>query len=415
MPEQRQKQAIKQVQRINQEQIQSLKLLSLSYSDLIDQIKKVSEDVPEFRIHYQSTDEQDNKNLDWVPNQATDGLSRKSIKNEITLESHNRHFLQVIYFLIDNLDDHGYLPNYQNLITKVSYSPAQMNSALHVIQNHGPAGLGARNVAECFLLQIKKRSDLPPHTKFIIDNYLPLLAERHFTRLSQVSKVPVADLQKILAFIQTLKPGIPLASQRPSQTITPEVFIKIINGLPQATLIESSQLSFSFKADLKHVTNQQIKKFVNQEKQEVNTLIDGYQRRQSTILAIGQEIAKYQKEFFINRGKSIKPLKMITVAHDLEINVSTVSRAIKDKYLQCDFGIFPFRTFFSSAVNPNISQADILAHLQQIIKEENKNNPYSDEQIRSLLNRKYKIDISRRTVVKYRQKLDIPGKYKRRQ
>lgn len=411
MYKQKQKVSISQKQKLSEQQIKDLGLLSSSYNDLMSHLIKATDEIPYLSIKKQNYDQ--DKTLDWIPNSVGHGITKNKIINELSLQINDKYLLEVIIYLIQNLDNHGFIQNYNEILKENRYPSTLIAQALQCIQKNGPIGIGARNVKEFLNLQIDNRNDAPRHTEFIINNYLEDIAFKNYRKIIKYGHISQRELDRILVFIQSLKSSIELDDESTPNYIIPEVYIYLVkNNQIQVSLIEENQFNFEFNAPQLSNNDAEITKFISKQRNKAKSLQNSYHRREKTLLSIANEIAQRQIIFFKTAGKKINPLTEHEIAIRTNLSISTISRTTKNKYFQCEFGVFPLSHLFSSKSVSNESQRNILNILTQIIKKEDNKKPLSDQEIVNKL-RKYNIHISRRTVAKYRKKLFIPNQFKR--
>lgn len=411
MAKQKQRISITQKQSINENQIKDLSILSTSFGNLVSQLSKASDEIPYLTVKNKEFNNE--QTLDWIPNQSSNNLNKTKLINEFSLQIKNPLLLDVIIYLIQNLNEHGFISDYKQLLEQNQYPPSLLNIALKDIQKNGPAGIGARNVKEFLTLQIEDANNVPAHTLFVINNYLEDIANRNFQRITKNTHISNIELKHILSFIQKLKPSIDLDDNEPSAFIIPEVYISLTNSNQiQVSLINENQLEFEFDAPQMSTNDSEMAKFISSQRHKAKSLERSYHRREETLLLISNVIAKKQAQFFKTNGKKLNTLTKQEVANETNFNISTISRTTKDKYFQCEFGVFPLSRLFSSRSVNNLSQGSILNSISEIIESEDKTHPLSDQKIVNKL-KTQKIDISRRTVAKYRKKLLIPNQFKR--
>lgn len=306
--------------------------------------------------------------------------------------------------------------------------------ALRIVQSCVPKGVGARNIKECFTLQI------PPHFSQKAKNELRTLIENHLEDLSQnriphISKVTGFSFEKIKDYRLEIMgmnpwPGTNFGKNK-AHAIRPDVLvqrredgtwdIQIVNGRGGRLRISPYYLDLARRKKLEP----DAKEFLRKNIASAKWLIEALGQRKSTLERVVDQIVIHQREFFELGPEHIKPLKLKQIAQRLNVDVSTVSRAYRDKWMQTPQGLFPLKRFFSGALTQEkksdqgneteetIAQAAVLQKVQAIVAAEDKKNPLSDEEIVVILNRDG-IEISRRTVAKYRGILGIPGSRGRR-
>ncbi|MEE9211505.1 MAG: RNA polymerase factor sigma-54 [Phycisphaeraceae bacterium] len=338
-------------------------------------------------------------------------------------------------YLIGFIDDDGYLrTDRQTLLNQAPphIRPQHLDPALELIQQSlEPVGIGARDLRECLLLQIDARArqngtpDLSAE-RTLVSDHLKDLANN---RLPQIAKRIGLTIEQVIEAKDGLKqfdprPGRLLVDDSP-RLITPDAVVeydeqqdyytaRLTSGRLPAVHISPRYLKMIKQKNI----DRQTKEFVNQNLRSARWLIDAIEQRDNTLLRVISVVIDAQRDFFDQGLQSLHPLPMTMVADQLGIHVATVSRAVSEKYLQTPRGIEPLRMFFSGGTETEsgdaMSWAAIQAKLEQIIDEEDKSNPLSDDLLMEKL-KAHGIDIARRTVAKYRKQLNIPPARQRKE
>jgi len=324
--------------------------------------------------------------------------------------------------IIDYIDHRGYLTvRLEQLATKdqTSFTVEDLETALDLVQELEPAGVGARDIKECLLIQIAQGPDdmsieselVSKHMQLLLENRLPDIAKKMQCTMDQVNHA-IESLRKF-----DTSPGLQI-SQNPSLPITPDVLVSARDdGEYVVHLVDhnlpSLRLNNHYSAMTKDSTvSEATKKFLRTNIRSAQWIIDAIEQRKNTLLRVTESIVTHQKEFFDKGSLHLKPLPMAKVAGDVSVHVATVSRAVSGKHMQCAWGVLPLRKFFSGgkedASGQERSWEAIRVQLQRIIDEEDKTKPLNDEQIRERLSSAGFSDIARRTVAKYRGLLNIP-------
>lgn len=331
-------------------------------------------------------------------------------------------------FIISQIDADGYLRVSNRAL--MDQAPAgvtqeQLDQAIDLIQRSiEPPGIGARDLRECLLLQIDAKEAAEPQVDLSNER---LLVEDHLknievNRMPTIAKATGLSVDQINDAIRSLRqfhphPGKLLAEDQ-QHTITPDAIIEYdeVNDTYTATLTRSATPSLHLSAIYRKMaaanqTDKSTRDFVNQNMRNARWLIDAIEQRASTLERVINVVLAAQRDFFDQGPSALKPLPMTLVADQLGIHVATVSRAVNEKYLQTPRGIFPLRMFFSGGTETEsgdaMSWTAVQAKLKQIIDDEDKQNPLSDDQLVEEL-KSHGIDIARRTVAKYRKQLNLP-------
>lgn len=315
--------------------------------------------------------------------------------------------------IVDYIDDNGYLTkDYEFFISELALDTIQANKKIESIilklNNISSPGIGARNLQECLKLQLDQfiQNQIVLDSKKIIENHLVELANKNFKKIAKDFKCSVNHILECNEFIVSLnpKPGLAYLSSDTSQFITPDIIIKN-NG---------NEFNISLQ------NNYESLKLFNLKKEEINDkeaynqakwFIKNLNYRKINIIRVVNFIFTHHEDFL--KGNILKsPLNIKTVANELQIHESTVSRIVNNKFVETPHGIFDLKYFFLNKVNNN-SNKTILDKIRTIIKNEDKFKPYSDSEIHLTLG-KENITISRRTIAKYREQLGILPASKRK-
>ncbi|MFJ7405234.1 MULTISPECIES: RNA polymerase factor sigma-54 [unclassified Lysinibacillus] len=322
--------------------------------------------------------------------------------------------LRLTQTVIKHLDNKGYSP-----LQLGNLSVQQHDRAIQLLQQIGPPGVGARNLQECLLLQIEEKDhDLQQ----LIQNGLLLLAERKFLALQKSLQLSKEQLSDCINRLQQLTP-IPCTMSQENDTlyVTPDIIVFMEDGTLQFSLNDGSlpkvQLNDSYKNIASFLPNSE-QKYVKQHFKQYNWLIHSLQQRRQTIIQIMSVVLEHQQAFFVQGLSSLKPLTLQDVATQIDMHVSTVSRAIRNKRIQTPVGTYLWKDLFSSKIDntqAQHSQTSILEMIKNIITAENKQKPLSDQKIAEILASSYQIHIARRTISKYREELGIQAASKRKE
>ncbi|MCR5481394.1 MAG: RNA polymerase factor sigma-54 [Clostridia bacterium] len=357
------------------------------------------------------------------------------VTNSITLAEHLQFQLQLVRmdagqrkaakFIIEALDDNGYLTlSAEEVAEATGVSAGKVKAALEVIQGFDPAGVGARSLEECLIIQLGNSGLLSDDIREVIENHLGELAENRLNVIAKAISASTKKVQEIYDIIRTLepKPGRQFASQTETRYITPDVIVEKTNGEYVVTLNESSVPRLSISPYYEKLMksgdiDEKLSKYLSGRMNRALWLIRSIEQRKKTILSVVTAVVKYQQEFFDKGEKYLKILTLRKIAEETGVHESTVSRSINGKYMQSPRGMFEIRYFFSAGVRSSkgegISSSSIKTIIKELIDGEDSSSPYSDLDIARLLEGKG-FEISRRTVAKYRDELNIMSSSKRR-
>lgn len=351
-----------------------------------------------------------------------------SLKEHLLLQLHALSMseidIEIAEYLIDNVDDNGYLCiNLSEVAAFFNIPIRKVEKNLNLLQTFDPPGICARNLKECLLIQLNQMEIQDRDILNIVMNHLDGLADNKLSAVAKETGLSIKRVAEVLEFIKTLepRPGREFYGLDGVKYIIPDVTVKEINDRFEVLINEESTppitISSYYKKVLKEDINIEAKKFIQSKIDSVAWLIKCIKQRKNTLIRVSEHIVNSQIEFF-KKGKGyIKPLTMKEVAAMLDIHESTVSRTVSGKYLQCSWGVFDMKYFFPprvlAASGKEITGNSIKKKIQGIIDSEDKKHPLSDSQIVDIL-KKEGLEISRRTVAKYRCDLKIPSSSKRK-
>ncbi|OHB68340.1 MAG: RNA polymerase sigma-54 factor [Planctomycetes bacterium RBG_13_62_9] len=338
--------------------------------------------------------------------------------------------------IIDYIDDRGYLTvpleQLHNRDQK-DFAPGHLKEALRLVQQLDPPGVGARDLRECLLIQLTQSGDEAPPTRSeafgvpnmsfeyrLISDHMDALLEN---RLPDIAKKMECSMERLNRAIERLSrldmsPGLQVGRNE-SIPITPDVIVESADGSNDfvVRLADNSLPSLRMSpyylrmADDNHVSDK-TRKFLQNNIRSAHWIIEAIEQRKHTLLKVTQTIVRHQRDFFEQGPLYLRPLPMSKVAQEVGVHLATVSRAVSGKYMQCEWGILPLRKFFSGGTEDASGQAHsweaIRVKLQQIIEEEDKTKPLSDDQIKVKLAEAGISNLARRTVAKYRKLMNIP-------
>ena len=341
---------------------------------------------------------------------------------------------QIATYLVGTLDDAGYLQaDLQAIVNELLYNEnvqtdvAEVEYVLtHFVQELDPPGTGARNLQECLLLQLDK---MQPPTKAhqlarrVITDCFDLLPKRHYDKIMSALEITDDELKEALKVIQNLDPS-PAALGNPMQknadVIIPDFTITNSDGKLVLTLNNQYVPKVRINKEFSNAYRFLSKEEYNRRKAEADRFMkkcvdDGNQflktldLREALLYNTMYAIMQHQREYFkTGDNRALKPMILKTIAQEVGADISTISRVSNSKYVQTDFGIIPLKHLFSEAVNDDdVSSKEIKQILGDLVAEEDKKKPLSDDKLCAMLKEKG-YDIARRTVAKYRDQLGIP-------
>ncbi len=329
--------------------------------------------------------------------------------------------------IISGLDSNGYLPASLEDLLPPGASAEQLalaEEALAVVQLLEPSGVGARDLRECLLLQLRPETPFRDELQRLITNHLEDMGENRMPLVQRKTGYTLERIQQAWEQLRHLnpKPGAAF-SQSLVPTVTPDVFVEQDDDGTYKVMMDDGQtpqlrISRYYRQRLASPdATAEEKEFIKRKINAAQWLIDAINQRRSTLTRVAQAIVDYQIRFLDDGPEFIEPLKMQQIAEQVGVHVTTVSRAVDDKWIQTPRGIYPLRRFFvggtTSADGEEVAWDAIRIKLQEIVDHEDKTKPYSDEDLVVQL-AEHGLTVARRTVTKYRKKMDIPSSRQRR-
>ncbi len=437
-----------QKQTVSQKMIQSVSVLQMSTQELADYIKEVTlenpvldfdERIPEDKEQerlkklewlasldeqnrsYYQYDQDDAENDKGMNNVAgrTDERLEDVLRLQLLGKAYSEKEREVFEYIIQCLDSKGYFTVPAAEVAMVSgVSVEEAEACIAIMRDLEPAGVCAASMQDCLLKQMEKRKDCGNLEREIVANYMELLGKNQLQAIARILKVPLAEAVQAAGRIRELNP-------RPAQGFDNGDLMRYV--MPDITVVKfrdgfeillndytcpTLHINKEYMGMLKSECDQEVREYLSAKIRQAEELQACISRRSSTLLALAKCIVDVQKDFFIYGEKSVKPFRMTDAAERIGCHESTVSRALKDKYLQCCWGVYPLHYFFQKGLGQQGQGAEGIASLQikqamaEIIEGENKQEPYSDSSICELL-KEQGVDISRRTVAKYREEMNI--------
>jgi len=376
-------------------------------------------------------DSEKDKKLEAMQNTAS---RSESLQDRLVAQLHlveaPARIKRVAEEIIFNLDASGFLHYALEDIVESIESDDEIDletaeRALELVQGLDPRGVGARDIRECLLLQLDPKDHRYHLKRRLLENHLGDIQKNKIPKVAKETGESIETINEMVRALSrlSLKPGAAFGSEMP-RYIHPDVIVDYVDGRYEVRLEDSFSPSLRISAAYRKMyenkdTNGKVREYLKKKMDSAKWLIESIQQRQSTLYKVACEIVKYQRDFFDFGVHHLKPLKMERIADTVGIHVSTVSRAISDKYLQCHRGIFPMKFFFSGATESANgvaeSRVSVKTRVKEIVDKEDKSKPLSDEDIAEILNKEFGLEIARRTVTKYRKALNIPSSRQRRE
>jgi RNA polymerase sigma-54 factor len=394
------------------------------------------DDIPDYRLQSKNYSKDDEKRLE-IP-YSTGSSFHEHLNSQIGLRELTEKQKILAEYILGNIDEDGYLRREMvNIVDDLAFlqnvntTEEELEEVLAIIQDLEPAGVGARTLRECLLLQIEKRDHSLASVELshkILDNYFEEFTKRHYDKI--VSRLGIKENQLRAAIDEILKlspkPGGAFSDpySKTTHQIIPDFILEIgedrfdlhlnSRNLPELRLSkaygEMLQTYSRDKGQKKEMKEAVM--FVKQKIDSAKWFIDAIKQRQNTMLLTMNAILRYQEEYFIDGDETkLKPMILKDVAEMTGLDISTISRVANSKYIQTHFGIFPLKFFFSEGLQTDsgeeVSTREIKRILQDCIDNEEKRRPLTDERLTDILQEKG-YQIARRTVAKYREQLSIP-------
>ncbi|MFL2625728.1 MAG: RNA polymerase factor sigma-54 [Flavobacteriaceae bacterium] len=391
------------------------------------------DEIPDYRLHANNySSDQDDKSIPYASGssftqQLTDQLNTYRLEEQEYL---------IAKFLIGSIDDSGYMRRplldltddlafTQNIYTDVE----TIEKVLKVVQQLDPAGVGARDLQECLLIQLQRKAQTP-HTELaglIVEKTFEKFTKKHYLKLQKKFNITENQLKDAIQEIERLnpKPGSSFSNNLSSvEHVVPDFTIKIVDGVlsltlnarnaPELHISKSySEMLLGYKASKeKSKAQKEAVQFIKQKLDSAKWFIDAIRQRQQTLYVTMSAIMQYQKAYFLSGDEEqLRPMILKDIADEIEMDISTVSRVANSKYVNTPYGTKLIKEFFSESMTNDqgeeVSTREIKSILKTVIVEEDKKKPLTDEKLAKILKEKG-YPIARRTVAKYREQLEFP-------
>ena len=391
------------------------------------------DEIPDYRLHANNySSDQDDKSIPYASGssftqQLTDQLNTYRLEEQEYL---------IAKFLIGSIDDSGYMRRplldltddlafTQNIYTDVE----TIEKVLKVVQQLDPAGVGARDLQECLLIQLQRKAQTPQTelASLIVEKTFEKFTKKHYSKLQKKFNITENQLKDAIQEIERLnpKPGSSFSNNlRSVEHVVPDFTIKIIDGelsltlnarnAPELHISKSySEMLLGYKASKeKSKAQKEAVQFIKQKLDAAKWFIDAIRQRQQTLYVTMSAIMQYQKAYFLSGDEEqLRPMILKDIADEIEMDISTVSRVANSKYVNTPYGTKLIKEFFSESMTNDqgeeVSTREIKSILKTVIVEEDKKKPLTDEKLAKILKEKG-YPIARRTVAKYREQLEFP-------
>ena len=392
-----------------------------------------NDETPDYK--YQTNNYSDDDEDKSMPFAATVTFHQDLINqlNTFILSEEER---EIAEYLVGSIDDTGYIRrSLQDIVDDMAFTQGiytdekTIEKILHVVQELEPAGVGARDLQECLLLQLKHKtpSDSIDLAIEIIKDQFEAFTKKHYDKLLQKFDVSKEQLRKAIDEIEKLNPkpgGSYDGNQKPTEHVVPDFTIRIVDGELELSLNgrnapelhvskDYKEMLQSYKvANEKSNSQKDAVQFIKQKLDAAKWFIDAIRQRQETLYVTMNAIMHYQSEFFLDGDETkMRPMILKDIADMVGLDISTVSRVANSKYVDTPYGTKLIKEFFSESMKndqgEDVSTLEIKKILQTVIGEEDKRKPLPDDKLAEILKEKG-YPIARRTIAKYREQLDIP-------
>lgn len=465
----------KLTQRLSPLQLQLVPLLQMNSLEIEEKIRSELDDNPALEVNEEAIDNSLNKDEDGetfketaddiqqadyrdeddipyyrtnISNHSADDetrdaiiISESSLVDYLMEQIHERNLsetqMKIAEYIIGNIDDNGYLSRSLLAITDdlvfqtgIDVTEEEVKAVLLVVQELDPAGVGATDLRDCLLIQLKrkKENEVSKLSYRVVKELFDEFSKKHYDKIMSVLNIDDDMMKDIISDIRTLtpKPGNSItgvADDSHAQQIIPDfnvevegnnIMLTILNNIPELQISESYSTIYNNFAKHKPTSRQDAETIaaVKLKYEKANDFIKVLRQRQETLFRTMRSITLRQREFFISGDETkIKPMILKDIAEDTGYDLSVISRATVNKYVNTQWGVFPLKYFFNEGLQhesgEEVSTREILTILKSVIDGENKLRPYSDEQLCGIM-KKRGYEIARRTIAKYREKLSIP-------
>lgn len=439
-----------QSQKLSPQQIQFIKLLQLSNSNIEAEIKKEIEENPALEeneknenidtvntenYNYYQKSNNENSNFNREENISNTESFRENLISQLNYQKLDKGENIIANQIIGTLDNDGYLRrDIESIIDDIAFAEniefknSDIEKVLLKIQKLEPAGIAARNLEECLILQIDSIEEPSQNQllakKIILENFKEF-TNKKFDVIYQKYDHPKNIINNAFDYIKTLnpKPSGGLEDSNLTEFLIPDFIVKKDNNEFIVELasgnkpLNINKNYISIYDELKNKKNKDNESkesfdFIKSKLEKAQWFVEALNQRNNTLLKTMNTIVKIQKRFFNDGDENdLKPMILKDIAEIIKMDISTVSRIVKSKNVQTDYGIFPLRYFFSESTikkgDDLVSSKIVKNYLSDLIENEDKSSPYSDDQLEKIL-KKEGYDVARRTVAKYREQLNIP-------
>ena len=443
---------LKQTQTLSPQMMQSMEILQMGSQELLEYIEDLVQENPTVEVeenysrldefnqlkrklewldandhqnrYYHQQDQEDSQN-DPLSNYGTVGNEEENLYLYVSsqLPSLAEPLASAARLLVESLNQNGWLDEtLEALAQETGYPLPVLEEALAVVQSLEPSGVGARSLRECLTLQLKRRPGDHSLALAIVDQHLDALAKSRFGLIAKETGADPEEVRDACALIKSLnpKPGTGFAARENLTYINPDIIVVHFPDhfelLTNDYFFPTLSLSSYYRGLMKETEDPEVKDYLTNKVRQAKWVVRSIEQRRTTLLDCAEAILKLQESFFRKGPGHLVPMTLADVAELVGVHESTVSRAVKDKYIQCSGGVYPLSYFFSrglgsagavsgeDAASPDFAKA----LLKKLIAGEDKKKPLSDQKLCERMAAEG-CKLSRRTVAKYRDELNIPS------
>lgn len=438
---------LKQTQTLSPQMMQAMEILQMGSQELLEYIEETLQENPVLDSEEHREEPEDvsllRRKLEWL--ESTDVQNRAYhqqdaeegrdpldmngsnpmeeslyyyLKSQVRFEQLDPAVGRVADYLMESLDSNGWMDEPEaDVAVRLGVKPAVVAEALKVLQSLEPAGVGARTLAECLRLQLERRGETGL-AMTIVDRYLEAMSRDRYHQIAKETGASRTQVQEACQLIRSLnpRPGMGFSAREHLRYITPDLVVVNFEDhfeiLTNDYYFPTLKVSQYYSQLYRETGDTQVKEYLNDKLKQARWVVRSVEQRRSTLMNVARCVVDRQERFFRQGPGHLRPLLLTDVAQELEVHESTVSRALKDKYLQCAHGVFPMGYFFSrglgGAGEEGVSPDRAKTRLRALIDGEDKKKPLSDQKLAERLAAEG-VPLSRRTVAKYRDELGIPS------
>jgi len=382
-----------------------LPILKASVDELFEEIKEISKENPYIEVRnkrFVTISNLKNANADEIEALT---LSEETLYESLLKQIENSNLFptqkskKIALEIIEDINNEGFFEgDEKEIANRLGVDKEKVEKVRERFMYLSPSGVGAKDIKECMLFQLQN-IEMPESVY--------KLAREMIASLENIDKFTnEPDYKNAMKIIKQLNVVPAVEYIIKNEEIIPEIIVLNIDGELEIRINDEHYPEVNVKDPENKST------FSKEKFKEARNIVDALEMRKATLKKIALMIVELQYEFF--QGGVIKPMKIMDLADELEYAPSTISRAIANKYLLCDRGIIPLKNFFSIALDEDTSSNQIKEEIKNLIKKEDKNKPLSDDKLTEIINKKYNLNLVRRTISKYRDQLKIPPSRERK-